>query len=196
MLLCYLYLYIGTFFIWSIFLKGSNIIIRRDVNMNKTKRIVTTAAIAALYAATTLVIAPLSFGNYQFRISEVLVLLALFDPLYIGGLTLGCFIANMLGPNGIMDVIFGTIATFISVLAVYYTPKVIRNSKTALIIASLWPTIINGLIIGVMLSYLYALPLILTIFQVALGEFVVVTILGVPFINFIKPYMKKIIPNL
>ena len=111
-------------------------------------------------------------------------------------LTVGCFIANMLGPNGIMDVIFGTIATFISVLAVYYTPKVIRNSKTALIIASLWPTIINGLIIGVMLSYLYALPLILTIFQVALGEFVVVTILGVPFINFIKPYMKKIIPNL
>ena len=164
--------------------------------MNKTKRIVTTAAIAALYAATTLVIAPLSFGNYQFRISEVLVRLALFYPLYIGGLTLGCFIANMLGPNGIMDVIFGTIATFISVLAVYYTPKVIRNSKTALIIASLWPTIINGLIIGVMLSYLYALPLILTIFQVALGEFVVVTILGVPFINFIKPYMKKIIPNL
>ena len=87
--------------------------------MNKTKRIVTTAAIAALYAATTLVIAPLSFGNYQFRISEVLVLLALFDPLYIGGLTLGCFIANMLGPNGIMDVICGTIATYISVIAVY-----------------------------------------------------------------------------
>lgn len=164
--------------------------------MNKTKRIVLTAVIAALYAVTTLVIAPLSFGNYQFRISEVLVLLALFDPLYIGGLTLGCFIANMLGPNGIMDVIFGTIATFISVLAVYYTPKVIRNSKSALIIASLWPTIINGIIVGGMLSYLYALPLILTVFQVALGEFVVVTILGVPFINFIKPYMKKIIPNL
>ena len=157
--------------------------------MNKTKRIVITAAIAALYAVTTLVIAPLSFGSYQFRISEVLVLLALFDPLYIGGLTLGCFIANMLGPNGIMDVIFGTIATFISVLAVYYTPKIIRNSKSALIIASLW------LIIGVMLSYLYALPLILTIFQVALGEFVVVTILGIPFVKFIKPYMKKIIPN-
>ena len=164
--------------------------------MNKTKRIVLTAVIAALYAVTTLVIAPLSFGNYQFRISEVLVLLALFDPLYIGGLTLGCFIANMLGPNGIMDVIFGTIATFISVLAVYYTPKVIKNSKSALIIDSLWPTIINGIIVGGMLSYLYALPLILTVFQVALGEFVVVTILGVPFINFIKPYMKKIIPNL
>ena len=163
--------------------------------MNKTKRIVITAAIAALYAVTTLVIAPLSFGSYQFRISEVLVLLALFDPLYIGGLTLGCFIANMLGPNGMMDIIFGTIATFISVVAVYYTPKIIRNSKSALIIASLWPTIINGLIVGWMLSYLYALPLILTIFQVALGEFVVVTILGIPFVKFIKPYMNKIIPN-
>lgn len=51
------------------------------------------------------------------------------------------------------------------------------------------------LIVGWMLSYLYALPLILTIFQVALGEFVVVTILGIPFVKFIKPYMKKIIPN-
>lgn len=163
--------------------------------MNKTKRIVITAFIAALYAVTTLAIAPLSFGSYQFRVSEVLVLLALFDPLYIGGLTLGCFIANILGPNGMMDVIFGTLATFISVVAIYYTPKVVKNNKGALVIASLWPTIVNGLIVGWMLSYLYALPLILTIFQVALGEFVVVTILGVPFIKLIKPYIKKIIPN-
>lgn len=163
--------------------------------MNKTKRIAITAAIAAIYAVTTLCISPLSFGNVQFRFSEILVLLALFDPLYIGGLTLGCFIANMLGPNGIMDIIFGTLATFISVLAVYYTPKIIRNGKTALIVASLWPAIINGLIVGTMLSCLYKLPLALSIFQVAFGEFVIVTILGVPFIKYIKPYIKKTIPN-
>lgn len=164
--------------------------------MNKTKRIVITAVIAAIYAVTTLVIAPLAFGSYQFRISEVLVLLALFDPMYIGGLTLGCFIANLLGPNGLMDIIFGTIATFVSVTAIYYTPKLIKNTNKALWIASLWPTIFNGLIVGWMLSYLYALPMILTMFQVALGEFVVVTVLGVPFTKFIKPYMKKLIPSI
>lgn len=164
--------------------------------MNKTRRIVITAAIAAIYAVTTLAIAPLAFGSYQFRISEVLVLLALFDPLYIGGLTLGCFIANMLGPNGLMDVVFGTIATFISVTAIYYTPKIIKNNAKCLWIASLWPTIFNGLIVGWMLSYLYALPMVITMFQVALGEFVVVTVIGVPFIKFIKPYMKKLLPNI
>ena len=94
---------------------------------NLTKRITRTAIIAAIYAATTFAIAPFAYGNIQFRISEVLVLLALFDPLYISGLTLGCLIANMLGPNGLMDIIFGTFATFLSVCAIYFTGKIIKN---------------------------------------------------------------------
>ena len=92
-----------------------------------TKRITRTAIIAAIYAATTLAIAPFAYGSIQFRISEILVLLALFDPLYISGLTLGCLIANMLGPNGLLDIIFGTLATFISLIAIYFTGKIIKN---------------------------------------------------------------------
>ena len=147
---------------------------------NLTKRLTRTAIIAAIYAVVTIAIAPFSYGNIQFRVSELLVLLALFDPLYIGGLTLGCFIANLLGPNGIMDVIFGTLATFISVYAIYLTGRLIKNNKVKLIIASIWPTIFNGLIIGWMLNKLYGLPLVLSIGEVALGEFVVITIIGVP----------------
>lgn len=158
-----------------------------------TKRIVVTAAIAAIYAVTTLAIAPFAYGNIQFRISEVLVLLALFDPLYIGGLTLGCFIANLLGPNGLPDIIFGTLATFISVSIINITPKVIKSNKVSIFLASLWPTIINGIIIGCMLSYLYGLPLILSILEVAIGEFFVVTIIGIPFVKLIKPYLNKLI---
>ena len=114
---------------------------------NLTKRLTRTAIIAAIYAVVTLVIAPFAYGNIQFRVSEVLVLLALFDPLYIGGLTLGCLIANLLGPNGPMDVIFGTLATFISVYAIYLTGKIIKNYKVKLLIASFCPTIFNGIII-------------------------------------------------
>lgn len=147
---------------------------------NLTKRLTRTAIIAAIYAVVTLVIAPFAYGNIQFRVSEVLVLLALFDPLYIGGLTLGCLIANLLGPNGPMDVILGTLATFISVYAIYLTGKIIKNYKVKLLIASIWPTIFNGIIIGLMLNKLYALPLWLTIGEVAVGEFVVITIIGVP----------------
>lgn len=147
---------------------------------NLTKRLTRTAIIAAIYAVVTLAIAPFAYGNIQFRISEILVLLALFDPLYIGGLTLGCLIANLLGPNGLMDVIFGTLATFISVYAIYLTGKFINNYKIKLLIASIWPTIFNGIIIGWMLNKLYELPLILSMVEVALGELVVITFIGVP----------------
>lgn len=165
------------------------------MNKNLTKRIVTTAVIAAIYAVVTIAISPLSYGEIQFRVSEVLVLLALFDPLYIGGLTLGCFVANILGPNGPMDVLLGTLATFISVIFIYYTGKVIKHYKVQLIIASLWPTIFNGVIIGWMLNMLYGLPLVLTILQVAIGEFVVITIIGVPLFISSGSTLKKLISN-
>ncbi|MGL4346151.1 MAG: QueT transporter family protein, partial [Cellulosilyticaceae bacterium] len=141
-----------------------------------TKRLVKVAVVAALYATLTVALAPISYGNFQFRISEILVLLAFFDPFYIGGLTLGCFIANLLGPNGMMDVIFGTLATLLSVSAVGLTGRLTKQSKLGLGLASFWPTLFNGLIIGWMLHFLFELPLALTILEVAIGEFVVVSI--------------------
>ena len=164
--------------------------------MEKNKnvdRIVRSAIIAALYASVTFALAPISYGPIQFRISEIMVLLAFFDPFYIGGLTLGCFIANLLGPNGIMDVIFGTLATFISVYTINITGKYLKNKSTGLVLASFWPSIFNGIIIGFMLNYLYQLPLLLSIGEVAIGEFVVVTIIGVPVIKLIKNNFKRIL---
>ena len=157
-----------------------------------TKRLTRTAIIAAIYAVVTVAIAPLSYMGVQFRISEILVLLAIFDPLYIGGLTLGCLIANLLGPNGPMDVLFGTLATLISVYAIYLTGKIIKNYKVKLLIASLWPTIVNGLIVGWMLNKLHGLPLILSIGQVALGELVVITCIGVPLFLMAESRLKNI----
>ncbi|MDQ0149029.1 QueT transporter family protein [Eubacterium multiforme] len=161
--------------------------------MDKTiKRIVLSGIIAALYAALTLLLAPISYGPIQFRVSEVLVLLAYFDPFYIIGLTLGCFISNILGPNGLMDIIFGTLATFISVVAIYLTSKVNLKEKYKLFLASLWPTLFNGLIIGTMLSYLLNVPLVLTMLEVGIGEFVVVSIIGVPIMYKIRDKIRKL----
>ena len=161
-------------------------------NELKTKRLVRTAVIAALYALLTVALAPISYGSFQFRVSESLVLLAYFDPFYVGGLTLGCFIANLLGPNGTMDVIFGTLATFISVGAISLTAKYIKN-KASLFIASLWPTIFNGLIIGWMLNITVGAPLWITIGEVALGEFVVITIVGIPVFKMIQNRYTKLL---
>ncbi|WP_066893298.1 QueT transporter family protein [Clostridium nigeriense] len=147
---------------------------------NLTKRLVKTALIAAIYAVLTVILAPISYGPIQFRLSEILVLFAFIDPIYIIGLTLGCFLANLFGGLGIMDLIFGTLATFLSVSAISLTAKIVSGRIISLIISSLWPTIFNGIIIGWMLSYVLELPLILTMLQVGIGEFVVVSLIGVP----------------
>lgn len=154
-------------------------------NNTSTKRLVKVALVAALYAVLTVALAPISYGNIQFRVSELMVLLAFFDPFYIGGLTLGCFIANLLGPNGLMDVIFGTLATLISVSAISLTAKTFKGSKLGLGIASIWPTLFNALIIGWVLNYAFELPLVLSMLEVGFGEFVVVSIVGVPLFIFI-----------
>ena len=52
------------------------------------------ALIAAIYFALATVLQPVSFGPVQFRLSEALVLLPLFMPESIIGVTVGCFLSN------------------------------------------------------------------------------------------------------
>ena len=148
-----------------------------------TNRIVKTAIVASIYAALTIGLSPLSYGPVQFRLSEVLVLLAIVNSDYIIGLTIGCLIANLLGPYGLADIICGTFATFVSVYLIYITPKFVKG-KYAIWVASLWPVIANAVIIGLMLNIFFKLPLIISMLQVGIGEFGVVTIIGVPLFKF------------
>ena len=89
-----------------------------------------------------------------------------------------------------MDIVFGTLATFLSVSAISLTAKYIKSKTISLIISSIWPTIFNGVIIGWMLNYVIGAPLILTMLQVGIGEFVVVTVIGVPVFKFIENKYK------
>lgn len=147
---------------------------------NISNKLVKMAVVAAIYTVLTVMLAPISYGVIQFRISEIMVLLAFFNPIYIGGLTLGCLISNIFGGNGPLDIIFGTFATFISVVAISFTSKVLRANKFGLAIASIWPVIFNGIIIGWMLNIVSGAPLILTMLEVGLSEFIIISIIGVP----------------
>lgn len=157
--------------------------------MNLTQKIVRTGLIAAIYAVITMAIAPLGYGPIQFRVSEVLVLLAFIDPFYTAGLTLGCLLANLFGGYGILDIVFGTLATFISCKGIELTRKLIEKDNLSLLIASLWPVVINGVIIGLMLAYVTEIPFYINMAQVALSEFIIVTIIGVPIFKVLKQHM-------
>ena len=162
-----------------------------------TKKITRIGVVAGLYASITLAFGFISYGPIQFRIAEVMTLLPLFGKEYILSLTIGCFLANVIGPYGVPDIILGTLATFISVYLVYITGKLIKDKKGCLIIASLWPTIVNAIIIGgIMLHKLFKLPLILSVLQVGIGQFVVITIIGVPLFRFLNNKYSKLLKDI
>lgn len=121
--------------------------------MNKILKIVITCMIAALYTVVSLVLAPLSFGNIQCRVSEALCLLPIIYAPAVPAIILGCFLTNLIGvfmganALGIVDVVVGTFATGIAAILTA------KFAKKRLLAASM-PVIANGLIIGLELAFL------------------------------------------
>lgn len=138
--------------------------------MNKVnlKRIVRLSVVTSIYVVLTIVFNFLSYGDIQFRIAEILILLCFFRKDYAISLILGCLISNIFSPMGIMDMIFGTVATALSVVCVMFTKRLWLNV--------IYPTFFNGVIVGIELNVILGLPLIPSIISVAIGEGVVLII--------------------
>lgn len=98
---------------------------------NRTLRQLTAAGvIAAAYAALSLVLAPITFGPVQCRISEALTLLPVISPAAIWGVTLGCAVTNGVGAAtganflGLVDLPVGTAATLLAAVATRLLGKI------------------------------------------------------------------------
>ena len=152
--------------------------------MNRNRYLVHAAFIAAVYAVLTIAFAPLSYGQVQVRFAEALTILPFFTPAAIPGLFVGCIVANFFGPGGIIDVIFGSAATLIAAYLSYKMP--------AKLLVPLPPVIINGIIIGYMLNYLYQLRLLITIGWVALGQLIACYFIGYPLLLLLEKYKDRI----
>ena len=146
------------------------------------KRLVIRGVVAALYVVLCLVLEPFSYGAVQVRVAEALCLLPVFGPEYITGVTLGCFLANLLGST-VIDAVFGTLATFLACLATYRL-RDLRIRGLALP-ASVPPVLFNAVIVGLEISFFFsnapaALPVVLmNMVSVGIGEDLVVRLAGV-----------------
>lgn len=132
------------------------------------KTIAINAVIAAIYAALTIGLAPISYGQVQMRISEMMIFLAFYNKKYIPGLVLGCFIANVPSSLGFYDMIFGTFATFLAVIAM--------NKVSNRYVGGLLGGLINGIIVGLELTFAFGTPFLLNAVYVFIGEAVVLEI--------------------
>ena len=155
-----------------------------------TRDIAFIAMIAAIYTALCLALAPISFGMVQIRVAEALTLLAIFSPIGIWGITLGCALSNLVGfftgANilGYMDIIFGTAATLIAAV-LSWTFRNVRTFGVPLL-SAVPPVVINALVIGAELAVLmngedsFAALFAVNAAYVAAGQFLACFALGIP----------------
>lgn len=149
--------------------------------------------IAAMYVGLTYLSRVFGLADYsiQFRLSELLCVLPLFVPVAaIPGLTIGCILSNLGSTLGVVDIIFGSLATLLGALGTWALCKV--KVKEIPLLSFFSPVIFNAVIVGIELTVLLGegeagFPLFLYNFAtVGLGELVMCVVLGIPFFLFLK----------
>jgi len=152
--------------------------------MVKLNYIIRVAMIAAIYVVLNIIFAPISYGPIQVRIAEALVVLPFIDPSAIIGLFLGCILANVIGPLGMVDIIGGSLCTLV---AAYLTYKV-KNPK----LAPLPPVLINAFGVSIYLHLLFDLPYWITVLYIGIGEVIACYILGYPLLILLIKNKKRL----
>lgn len=150
--------------------------------MKKETRFLAHAAIiAALYTALTYLQNFLLPGSttwaIQMRVSEALCVLAFFTPAAIPGLSLGCLLFNLSYAGALpLDWAVGTLATYLAVQSMWLLRNV-RFGKLP-IIGLLMPALTNAILVGWELTVYIGGGFWINALYVAIGEAIVLLVLG------------------
>lgn len=144
---------------------------------NTLKELTFAAMLGGAYAALTMLLPIPQYAGVQFRLAEALTLLPFLIPTATPGLFVGCFIANILSPYGLLDIIAGSAATL---LACLWTQRM-KNRR----LAAIPPVVCNAVIVGGVIAFAmtgfgpgFWVAYAINALSVGLGEFVVCYVLG------------------
>ena len=148
---------------------------------NRSRFLAHSAIIAALYAVLcylqNLLIPGSASWAIQLRVAEALCVLAFFTPAAIPGLGIGCLLFNLSFSGALpLDFLVGTMATLLTSGSMY----LLRNLKIRRlpIPGLLMPGIWNAFLIGWELTVYVGGGFWLNALYVALGEWIVLLVLG------------------
>ena len=112
-----------------------------------TRQLTCAAIVGAAYAVLSIFgsIFGITYGPIQCRFSEALCVLPFLLPETAWGLGVGCLIANLLSPYGVLDIVVGSAATLLAALLTA------RCKKKWL--APLPPVLANMVLVGLVLAY-------------------------------------------
>lgn len=153
------------------------------------------AAVAAIYVVLTWAFMPLNNAGIPIRVSEALVLICFYNKKYIIPLTIACAIGNIMSALGIVDVVFGSLA---SLCALYLMSKC-----KSIYIGALMPVIFSVVIViqigvlwtgedGFMATCLAVAP------SIVLGQIATTVLMGIPLFKLLEKnesFMKLIDAN-
>ena len=158
---------------------------------NRVYRLVFSALLAAIYAAVTLSTGFMSYNSVQFRVAEALCILPALLPCSTWGLFIGCVLANIFSPVGLLDMVFGSLASLCACLC---AARIGRGglSRDRSIGVCLMPVVWNAVVVGLLLAFTgteagdsapFWLLFAGNALSVAFGEAVVMFVLGLPLLR-------------
>ena len=161
------------------------------IQQHPARGIALAGIVAALYVVLTLLISLIpgfATSAIQVRVSEALCILTFFTPWAIPGLTIGCFLSNLLLGCVWQDILFGTVATLLGAVGGWLLRKV-----------SVWlvplPTVFaNAIIVPFVLKYAYGAEGAIPFFMltVGVGELIAAFGLGMTLYFALKPHEKRL----
>jgi uncharacterized membrane protein len=152
---------------------------RGDVLKVTAKWISVVVVFTALYAASVVFLAPISFSIYQVRLADALLPLSMvFGMPSVIGLSLGCIVSNVYGGLGIIDIVGGTVANFVACSLAWYLAR--RSGLIRRFLGSIIETITITLIVGGYLSLIFEVPLEFGLFGILVGSVVAINFIGFP----------------
>ena len=177
----------------------------KEQNRRNLLKMAVIAIVAAAYAALTIVLAPISYGPIQFRVSEALTALPFLMPCTVWGVFLGCILANLY-TGSVLDIVFGSLATLLAGLLTAWFGKKGSTVKNRLL-GCLMQVLFNAVIVGAVLTWGYQLqqfpdnPMASYGFNaltVGLGEAAVLVLIGytllrqLPKIKVIREFITRV----
>jgi uncharacterized membrane protein len=154
------------------------------------KQISIGGVVGALYFVITITpgISAISYGQFQVRIAEALTVLPFIYPGAIAGLFVGCLLANLFGPFGIQDIVFGSLLTLIAAWLTFLARRTGRP-----ILAPLPPVVLNSLGVAAYLHLFFKEPYWFFVLTIAAGELIACYGLGYPLLVFLLKKEKVLI---
>ena len=136
-------------------------------------------------------------GGMIAAIYVALTLLPILTADAVPGLFVGCLLGNLLGGSVWFDVLLGALATLLAALCT-------RALRRRPVVAAIFPTVFNGLIVGPVVYFAYTRPagepvsmslLLLCMGAVALGELTVCYALGMPMLLALKKLPRGVVSD-